>query len=49
MANISAIWQQAAHTTYQLSSLSCSTRAIQKGLTLYEDVKSFLGKKAVCV
>ena len=28
--NTSAIWQQAAHTTYQLSSHSCSTRAIQK-------------------
>ena len=36
MANISAIWQQAAHTTYQLSSPSCSTRAIQKSLTLNE-------------
>jgi len=34
MANTSAIWQQAAHTTYQLSSPSCSTRAIQKSLTL---------------
>jgi len=30
MANTSATWQQAAHTTYQLSSPSCSTRAIQK-------------------
>ena len=30
MANTSAIWQQAAHTTYQPSSPSCSTRAIQK-------------------
>jgi len=28
MANTSAIWQQAAHTTYQLSSPCCSTRAI---------------------
>ena len=36
MANTSAIWQQAAHTTYQLSSPSCSTRAIQKSLTLNE-------------
>ena len=34
MANTSAIWQQAAHTTYQLSSPSCSTRAIHKSLTL---------------
>ena len=33
MANTSALWQQAAHTTYQLSSPSCSTRAIQKSLT----------------
>ena len=36
MANTSAIWQQAAHTTYQLSSPNCSTRAIQKSLTLNE-------------
>ena len=36
MANTSAIWQQAAHTTYQLSSPSCSTRAIQKSPTLIE-------------
>ena len=28
MAN--TIWKQAAHITYQLSSPSCSTRAIQK-------------------
>ena len=36
MANTSAIWQQAAHTTYQLSSPSCSTRATPKSLTLNE-------------
>ena len=39
MANTSAIWQQAAHTTYQLSSPSYSTRAIKiktKKLTLNE-------------
>ena len=46
MANTSAIWQQAAHTTYQLSSLSCSTRAIQKSLTLNEKYLSFLEKKS---
>ena len=34
MANTSAIWQQAAHTIYYLLSPSCSTRAIQKSLTL---------------
>ncbi len=34
MAKTNAIWQQAAHTTYQLSSPSCSTRAIQKSLPL---------------
>ena len=45
-ANTSAIWQQAAHTTYQLSSPSCSTRAIQKSLTLNEKYLSFLGKKS---
>ena len=33
MANTSVIWQQAAYTTYQLSSPNCSTRAIQKSLT----------------
>ena len=46
MANTSAIWQQAAHTTYQLSSPSCSTRAIQKSLTLKEKYLSFLGGKS---
>ena len=44
MANTSAIWQQAAPTTYQLSSPSCSTRAIQKRLTLNEKKLSFLEK-----
>ena len=34
MANTGAIGQQAAPTTYQLSSPSCSKRAIQKSLTL---------------
>ena len=34
MANTSAIWQQAAHTTDQPSSSNCSTRAIQKSLYL---------------
>ena len=38
MANTSAVWQQAAHTTYQLLSPSCSTRAIQKSLTLKNNV-----------
>ena len=46
MANTSAIWQQAAHTTYQLSSPNCSTRAIQKSLTLNEKYLSFLEKKS---
>ena len=44
MANTSAIWQQAAHTTYQLSFPSCSTRAIQKSLTLTKIFESFLEK-----
>ena len=35
MANTRAIWEQVAHTTYQLSPPSCSTRAIQKSLWLY--------------
>ena len=47
MANTSAIWQQTAHTTYQLSSPSCWTRAIQKSLTLYEKyLKVFWKKKS---
>ena len=33
MANTSAIWQRAAHTTCQLSSPSCSTGVISRGLT----------------
>ena len=41
MANTSAIWQQAAHTTYQLSS-SCSTRAIP----LTKNILEFSGKKS---
>ena len=32
-ANTSAIWQRAAHTTYQPSSPSCSTGVISRGLT----------------
>ena len=45
MANTSAIWQQAAHTTYKLSSPSCSTRAIQKSLTHSEKYQSFLERE----
>ena len=33
LADTSAIWQRAAHTTYQLSSPSCSTGAISRDLT----------------
>ena len=47
MANTSAIWQQAAHTTYQLSSPSCLTRAIQKSLTLNEKIFEFSGGEKV--
>ena len=36
MANTSAIWQQAAHTVYQLQFPSCSATAIQKSLTFNE-------------
>ena len=45
MANTSAIWQQAAHTTYQLLFPRCSTRAIQKSLTLKKNYE-FSGKKS---
>ena len=36
MVNTSYVWQQATLTTHQLSSPSCSTRAIQNSLTLKE-------------
>ena len=42
MANTSAIWQQAAHTTYQVLSPSCS-RAIQKR---QKNVWAFFGEKS---
>ena len=46
-ANTSAIWQQAAHTTDQLASPSCSTRAIQKSLSLNEKyLRVFWRKKS---
>ena len=40
----SSIWQRASHTTYQLSSPSCSTRAISRGLTPNKTFASFLEK-----
>ena len=45
MANTSAIWQQASHTTYKLSSPSCWTRAIQKSLTLNDKYLRLFWKK----
>ena len=45
MANASAILQQAAHATYQLSSQCCSARAIQKSLTLNERYQRVFWKK----
>ena len=44
MANTSAIWQRAAHTTYQLSSPSCSTGAISRGLTPPQKLRGFWKK-----
>ena len=41
MANTSTIWQRAAHTTYQLSSPSCSTGAISRGLTPNKNLRFF--------
>ena len=41
MANTSATWQQAAHTTYQLSPPSCSKKAISKSLTLNKKNSEF--------
>ena len=46
MANTSALQQQAAHITYQLSSPGCSTRTIQKNTILNDKYLSFLGKKS---
>ena len=45
MANTSAIWQRAAHTTCQLSSTSCSTGVISRGLTPNKICK-FFGKRS---
>ena len=45
MANTSAIWQQTIHTIYQLSSPSCSTRAIQKKPTLNKKMLGIFWKK----
>ena len=44
MANTSAIWQRAALTTYQLSSPSCSTGAISRGLTPNKTLRGFWKK-----
>ena len=44
MANTSAIWQRAAHTTYQLSSPSCSTGVISRGLTPNKNLRFVLEK-----
>ena len=45
MANTSAIWQRAAHTTYQLSSPSCSTGVISRGLTPNKNLRVLFCKK----
>ena len=45
-ANTSAIWQQAVHTTYLLSSPNCSIRAIQKSLTLKKCLRIFWRNKS---
>ena len=44
-ANTSAIWQRAAHTTYQLSSPSCSTGVISRGLTPNKNLRVLFCKK----
>ena len=47
MANTSAIQQEAAYTTYQLSFLVCSTRAThKKPIYLAEKYPSFLLQKS---
>jgi len=49
MANTSTIRQQAVHTTYQLLSISYSTRAMQKSLTLNEKIFENLLEGSVVV
>ena len=49
MANISAIWQQAAHTTYHLSSPSCSTRAMLKRPSLNKRMSENVWKVKLCI
>ena len=44
MANTSAIWHRAAHTTYQLSSPTCSTGATSRGLTPNKNLQVFWKK-----
>ena len=39
-----AIWQRAAHITYLLSSPSCSTGVISRGLTPNKKLRVFLKK-----
>jgi len=41
-ANPSATWKQTAHTTYQITSPSCLTRAMQKSQTLNKKCLSFM-------
>jgi len=44
MANTSAIWQQTAHTTYQLSSLSSQQEPYKKAYPLTKNILKFSGK-----
>ena len=47
MAKTSAIWQRAAHITYKLSSPSCSTGVISRGLTPETICEFFGGEKFI--
>ena len=42
MANTSAIWEQATHTTHTKSAPSCSSRAIQKREKKKEEHNSYI-------
>ena len=46
MLDTNVIWQHAAHTTDQLSSPSCSTRAIPKRCLLTKNIEELSGEKS---
>ena len=49
MTNTSAIWREAANTTYQLLSSSCSTRQVQKSLYMLTKNHADCFKRTDCL